>query len=45
MASLGDISGKGKAVVVILGVVSLDLWHRLLRDCAGLHGCLVLGIT
>ena len=30
---------------MILGVASLDLWHRLLRDCAGLHGCHVLGIT
>ena len=31
-------------MIVILGVVSLDLWPRLLGECAGLHGCHVLGI-
>ena len=50
MASLGDIpwSGKGSGgdhVTVILGVASLDLWHKSLRDCAGLHRCHVLGVT
>ena len=50
MASLGDIPWQGKGgggdhVIMILGVTSLDLWHRLLRDRAGLHGCHVLGIT
>ena len=32
-------------MIVILEVASLGLWDRLLRDCAGLHGCHVLGVT
>ena len=32
-------------MIVTLGVASLDLWHRLLGDRAGLHGCHMLGVT
>ena len=32
-------------MLVILGVMSLDLWYGLLGERAGLHGCHVLGIT
>ena len=32
-------------MIVTLGVASLDLWHRLLGDRAGLRSCHVLDVT